>query len=394
MSPLAGAALLLAGAASAQTFRDYRVLYDPASDGRRATWATIVPHSSRWELVFTDFVEDDEAGALPYLVRSRRGGKSWSAPEPFAMEILRKLGNPKEASSALSTFGPTRRGTVLAVGYHVAKGARKESYKEDIRYRGGSLVVGRKEKGARDFAWQAYPTGTFLGEQFGYGGIIHSSGRTILQIWGAARGGENWQCGVLLSDDDGRTFRYRTVGYEPSLEIRDDPRTPAGFNEQTLLEMTGGTLVSLIRGREKLGRVPDSRRDTWYFRSESRDRGETWSKPEPTNLAGTGAPPSGIALPDGSLLTASRVPYSRTLYPLGDKTAFGLHFARSIDGGRTWTTTRLFQADPEGRPFDNHYNAMNGQFLRLGRGRWLYLFPHFAVKSKIHRVLSVTIDAR
>ena len=27
--------------------------------------------------------------------------------------------------------------------------------------------------------------------------------------------GDNWQCGVLLSDDGGRTLRYRQVRYEP-----------------------------------------------------------------------------------------------------------------------------------------------------------------------------------
>ena len=42
--------------------------------------------------------------------------------------------------------------------------------------------------------------------------------------------------------------------------------------------------------------------------SESRDRGETWSKPEPTNLPGTGAPPSGVTLPDGSILIGRRSP--------------------------------------------------------------------------------------
>ena len=387
---------LLLGAttpATAQTirFEEYRVFYDPASHGRRATWANIVPDGRGLDMVFTDFVEDDEAGALPYLVRSGDGGRMWSEPVAFGLEFMRTLADPAKASSTLGIFGPTRRGTTLAVGYHVAKGATKDNYQEDIRYRASSLVVGRREKGAREFAFRAYPSGTFLGEQFAYGGLVLASGRVVLQIWGAARDGENWQCGVLISDDDGRAWRYRQVGYERALDIRNKPRTPAGFNEQTLFELRDGTLVSIIRGREGLGRVPESPKDTRYFRSESRDRGETWSKPEPTELAGTGAPPSGITLPDGSIVIASRIPYSRDLYALADRSAYGLHIARSRDGGRTWSTEWVQQSDPDGRPFDNYYNVMNGQFLRTGPGVWQYIFPQFSVKKKVYRVLTVTL---
>jgi len=385
--------LLATSPATAQTirFEGYRVFYDPAPHGRRATWANVVPDGRRLDMVFTDFVEDDEAGALPYLVRSSDGGRTWSEPVAFGFEFMRTLADPAKASSTLGIFGPTRRGATLAVGYHVVKGATKENYQEDIRYRASSLLVGRREEGAREFAFQAYPSGTFLGEQFGYGGLVLTGGRIVLQVWGAARDGENWQCGVLISDNDGRSWRYRQVGYEPALDIRDKPRTPAGFNEQTLFELRDGTLVSIIRGRERLGRVPQSPKDTWYFRSESRDRGETWSKPEPTDLAGTGAPPSGITLPDGSIVIASRIPYSRDLYTLADRSAYGLHFARSRDGGRTWSTEWIRQSDPDGRPFDNYYNAMNGQFLRTGTGEWQYLFPQFSVKTKVHRVLAVTL---
>ena len=90
-------------------------------------------------------------------------------------------------------------------------------------------------------------------------------------------------------------------------------------------------------------------------------------------------------------MIASRIPYSRDLYTLADRSAYGLHFARSRDGGRTWSTEWIRQSDPDGRPFDNYYNAMNGQFLRTGTGEWQYLFPQFSVKTKVHRVLAVTL---
>ncbi|MCX6621372.1 MAG: sialidase family protein, partial [Acidobacteria bacterium] len=235
------------------------------------------------------------------------------------------------------------------------------------------------------------PSGAFLGEQFPAPGLVLSGGRIVLQLWGARARGENWRCGVLLSDDDGLTWRYRDVGYEPDVTIRDKASMPAGFNEQTLFHPAGARLVSIIRGREKLGRVPGSPRDTFYFRSSSDDGGETWSRPEATNMAGTGAPPAGLVLDDGSLLTASRVCYHRDLYPLPDRKLFGLIFFRSRDEGRTWTPEHYLQHDPPGTIFDSHYNAMNGQFLRLGRNRYTYLFPQFDLKRKIQRLLAVDL---
>ncbi len=79
------------------------------------------------------------------------------------------------------------------------------------------------------------------------------------------------------------------MGYESNLGIRDNPGSggyAAGYNEQSLFLTRGGRLVSIIRGREKLGRVAGSPKDTWFSRSVSDDQGETWSKPEPTNVAG------------------------------------------------------------------------------------------------------------
>jgi hypothetical protein len=198
---------------------------------------------------------------------------------------------------------------------------------------------------------------------------------------------------VLLSDDDGRTWRYREVGYEPDLGIRDVPTMPAGFNEQTLFRAHDGKLVSIIRAREKLGRLAASPGDTWFYRSVSPDDGETWTKPQPTNLPGTGATGLGLTLPDGSLLQACRIPFSRTLYPLPEPDLFGLHIARSFDEGETWETAGLWQRDPEGNAFTNYYNAMNGQFVELGDHRWLYTFGQFAIKEQRHRILCLTVQS-
>jgi hypothetical protein len=45
------------------------------------------------------------------------------------------------------------------------------------------------------------------------------------------------------------------------------------------------------------------------------------------------------------------------------------------------------QHGPEGMPFNNYYNAINGQFIRLG-AKWLYAFGDFGHKENRHRILS------
>ena len=51
--------------------------------------------------------------------------------------------------------------------------------------------------------------------------------------------------------------------------------------------------------------------------------------------------------------------------------------ARSFDRGRTWSTDLLFDRTPDGEPFDNYYNAMNGTFVPLGDAEAMYVFGHF-----------------
>ena len=183
---------------------------------------------------------------------------------------------------------------------------------------------------------------------------------------------------MLLSDDGGRTLRYRQVGYEPDPAIRKDPEVMAGFNEQTLFAAAEGTLVSVIRGRDHLGGIPGSNprsSDCLFFRAESRDRGQTWSAPEPTDLPGTGAPTDGLALPDGSLILPARLPSHWSRHR--GHSFCGMHMARSFDQGRTWSTDLLFDRTPDGEPFDNYYNAMNGTFVHLSDKEAMYVFGHF-----------------
>jgi hypothetical protein len=70
---------------------------------------------------------------------------------------------------------------------------------------------------------------------------------------------------------------------------------------------------------------------------------------------------------------------------------FGLHIARSYDNGETWHTELFKQQDPEGNPFDNYYNTMNGQFIKINNNAWYYIFWQFDLKRKIHRILKIKI---
>ena len=372
---------------------DYRIFFDRQADGYATIGGSLIEVGDELTGVFgSGPFEDDEAGQHPFLIRTRDWGRTWTEPEPFGPGVT---GDPRRQSVGLCLSGPTQRGTILCHGCHMQLGEGAEGFYEDLSYRAYTLLMGRREAGDADFRFQRYPSGAFLGEQFVERGVVLASGRVVLAIWGCRQRGENWRCGVLLSDDDGRTWRYRDVGYEPDPSIRDRPDGegyPAGFNEQSLFVTPGGRLVSIIRGREKLGRLENSPRDTWFFRSVSDDDGETWTRPEPVNVAGTGAAGVGWVLPDGSLLHACRVQYSRTLYELPEPELFGLHLARSFDEGATWETELFVQRDPEGHPFTNHYNAMNGQFVSPGEGRLLYVFGQFDVAEGVYRILALELE--
>lgn len=377
--------------------RDYRVFFDRQADGYATIGGSLVWEGDELLGVFgSGPYGDDEAGQHPFLVRTGDLGRTWTEPEWFGPPVE---GDRTRQSVSLSLFGPTRQGTVLTHGCHMRLGPRAETLYEDLAFRAYTLLIGRREAGAADFTMERHPPGTFLGEQFMERGVQLPSGRLVFAIWGCRERGENWRCGVLISDDDGKNWRYRDVGYEPDLAIRDRPPGdgsgggvyPAGFNEQSLFLTPAGRLVSIIRGREKLGRLPGSPRDTWFFRSISDDDGQTWTAPEPVNVAGTGAAGVGWVLADGSLLHACRVPYSRTLCDLPEPELFGLHLARSHDDGATWQTEAFVQRDPEGRPFDNHYNAMNGQFVPLGPDRALYVFGQFDTAGEVYRILALDL---
>jgi len=376
--------------ASEQTrlrFSDYRVLFDRNQDGYAASGGSFLYQNRKLSMAFQK-ASDGDSGTQTSLTVSQDLGKTWTTPTSFGPPVS----DPKTAFQICHFAALTKRGTVIVSGSFNASGIQTSG--EGINWRPNTALIGRRPKGMEEFSWARYPSGTFLGEQFLERGVVSQKGRIVLAVWGSARKGENWQCGVLLSDDEGKTWRYRQVGYAPDLTLRDRPAEPIGYNEQTLFETNDGTLVSIIRGRQKLAQFTDrSPRETYFSRSVSHDGGESWSPPELTNLAGTGASGTGVVLPDGSLLFAARIPHHVELTWIrpAPPNLYGLHLARSFDLGRTWTTERLVQQAPDGGLFDNYYNTMNGQFVQLRDNQWMYGFGQFDVKRKLHRMLAFTL---
>jgi hypothetical protein len=89
---------------------------------------------------------------------------------------------------------------------------------------------------------------------------------------------------VLYSDDEGQTWRKNHDG--EILIIMEYGGRWELTNEPTLVEVTAGKLLMLLRTR--LGRL---------YQCRSEDNGETWTRPAPTQLAGTQAPAQVRKLP-------------------------------------------------------------------------------------------------
>lgn len=378
---------------SAVTVYNYRLFFDRQREGHRASYGSVVPHRDQFLLLFLK-ASDGAKGQVSKLTRSADAGRTWSNPEPFGPPIAAEF---PDCNQGLNLVTVTKAGTLLSCGYFIPQGIREngnhEHYLADVAWRPCDALVGRQPADQDQMTWTRFPSGTFMGEQFLEPGLVSRTGRIILPLWGAKNKGDNWSCGVILSDDDGVTWRFRHVGLVADQLTRTNPAVPAGFNEQTLFQASDGTLISIIRGRERLGAADPQGRETYFFRSISTDDGETWSTPALTNLAGTGASHNSVTLADGSLLFCARIPHHpETLGVTPDFPQLcGLHIVRSFDHGSTWKTVRFIQHTPEGDGFDNYYNAMNGYFIPQPDNRWAYAFGHFDNKNDRHRILAFDI---
>lgn len=362
---------------------DYRVLFE--REGFPGSGSSCLLAGNRL-LLTLNRASDAERGISTFVTESTDMGRTWAEPRPFGPA----LADPEVEFQGVGMAHVTTEREILACGIHLAHGYEPKKGPSAL-YRPADILVGRSPIDKLVFTWTSVPSGTYLDEQFVAPGITLPGGRILFTMWGSATRDDNWQCGVLISDDGARTLRYRQVGYEPDKSIRLKPDLVAGYNEQTLFALTETKIVSIIRGRAHLGEVYGSSNrssECYFLRSVSTDAGETWSHPEVTNLPGTGAPSDGLVLPDGSLILPARVPTTWSRHQ--DHNLCGLNIARSWDEGRTWESELVFTRAPGGEIFDNYYNIMNGTFVHLGDSEAMYVFGHSRRDTKtLHPVYAV-----
>lgn len=158
--------------------------------------------------------------------------------------------------------------------------------------------------------------------------LVHSTGRIILptywtpEIWTEK---ERYEAFCYYSDDSGQTWRTSRNRM---------PMPQRGAMEPTVVERKDGSLLVYLRSG--VG---------FLFEAESRDRGETWSEPRPTNLNSPQAEPLLRRIPktgDLLLVWCNSRPYALTH---SGSTSFHrprnpLACAISRDDGKTWENVK------------------------------------------------------
>jgi len=200
------------------------------------------------------------------------------------------------------------RGGALAVFY-----CQKNTEETDCRV---MMRISADEGRTFGPAKQLSPAGKYTGLTNGRC-IRLASGRILLEAW---EGGDSYCC---LSDDEGETWRDSRRG---------KPEGGPCF-EPACVELKDGRVLMLMR--TGLGS---------QFKSISDDGGETWSKPQPTALAGSASPVSISRIPTtGDLLAIWNHDVNRTV------TRNPLTAAISRDEGETWERFRNLEDRPDDR---------------------------------------------
>lgn len=179
------------------------------------------------------------------------------------------------------------------------------------------------------------------------------SGRLVVPFWYTLdyRVSRHILTRVYYSDDDGRTWIQ-------SKTLVDIPDSRAGAQEPGVIELKDGRILMWIRTDK--GHI---------YRSYSRDRGETWSAPEPMNLQSPLSPQSIKRIPGTGdlLLVWNNSPDRR----------FPLSVAISKDEGETWQHIKDLDADPA-----HTYAYTSIEFLKDRVIFTYYAGPPHGVKSE------------
>lgn len=160
--------------------------------------------------------------------------------------------------------------------------------------------------------------------------LVHSSGRLLQPLHSnldfEAGKSDRVATKVARSDDNGRTWQISSTWLEVT-DLAPDytGNYKSNFHEVAIAERADGSVFML--GRTSAGRL---------YWSESRDRGETWTKPAPSSLLSPESPANIARLPgsdDILVIWNSRCVTNANTH-LGQRLT--LASAVSSDGGRTW----------------------------------------------------------
>jgi sialidase-1 len=134
----------------------------------------------------------------------------------------------------------------------------------------------------------------------------------------------------FLSDDEGRTWR------RSKSVLQGPPQSASGLQEPGVVELKDGSLLMLCRTDQGM-----------QFRSHSQDGGETWSPADPSDIESPCSPATLRRLPRTGELIMIWNDHSGEFARLGEKRT-PLATAISRDEGKTWTSRKILEDDPDG----------------------------------------------
>ena len=184
-------------------------------------------------------------------------------------------------------------------------------------------------------------------------------GRLLLPLYS-----DGFLAGLMaISDDQGRTWHPGGPIIGPAL------------NQPSVVRRRDGTLVAYLR-EEAFELGDDQELFHRILRSESRDRGETWSLAVPTDLPNPNASIEALALRDGRWVLV----YNDT-----EKERESLALALSDDEGTTWKWRRQLEHAPGG---SFHYPSI----IQSRDGRLQITYTHQPGPNSGRSIKHVTLD--
>jgi len=287
-------------------FIQAEIAFAPTDRFPRCHCSTLV-ECPNGDLLVAFYAGEDEA--LPDVavvsVRKRAGADTWDPVTIIADTPGKPEGNPvlfADPSGKLWLFYGTMHGPVRGNGQGVSWATVDQKYKTstDNGYTWSEDVMLREEWG---YVFRNKP-------------IVLSNGDFILGT-GAGRG----QSRFLISEDAGETWFYSA------------PVAGVANTHPTLIERTDGSLFALLRPAGTSG--PD--RKPRIARTQSFDKGRTWTDAVYTDLPNHGAAFDMVKLQDGRVvLVFNNSEVDRTVLTL----------ALSEDEGETWPYMRDLETPP------------------------------------------------